>query len=71
MNMTHRVQVNVVRDTGQKDSVLRSKRMRISRRLMKKLFGEKADVLVLVPGESVESVVIQEKRKEGETREAL
>ena len=71
MNMTHRVQVNVVRDTGQKDSVLRSKRMRISRRFMKKLFGEKADVLVLVPGESVESVVIQEKRKEGETREAL
>ncbi len=71
MNMTHRVQVNVVRDTGQKDSVLRSRRMRISRRLMKKLFGEKADVLVLVPGESVESVVIQEKRKEGETREAL
>ena len=71
MNMTHRVQVNVVRDTGQKDSVLRSKRMRISQRLMKKLFGEKADVLVLVPGESVESVVIQEKRKEGETREAL
>ena len=71
MNMTHRVQVNVVRDTGQKDSVLRSKRIRISRRLMKKLFGEKADVLVLVPGESVESVVIQEKRKEGETREAL
>ena len=71
MNMTHRVQVNVVRDTGQKDSVLRSKRMRISRRLMKMLFGEKADVLVLVPGESVESVVIQEKRKEGETREAL
>ena len=45
--------------------------MRISWRLMKKLFGEKADVLVLVPGESVESVVIQEKRKEGETREAL
>ena len=62
--MTHCVQVNVMRNTGQKEPVLRSQRHRLPQRLVRWLFGTQADVLVLVPGKTVDSVLIREIGKE-------
>ena len=69
--MTHRLQVNMTRDTGQPARVLRSHRRKIPNRLMKLLFGGMSDVLVLVPGDSVSAVVIHEDRKEEPPRETV
>lgn len=68
--MNHCVQVNVTQESGQKEPVLRSRHQRLSRRLMRWLCGRQEDVLVLVPGKSVDSVVIREIGKE-KTNEAL
>ena len=69
--MTHSVQINVARDTGQKDYVLRCQQRKISQRLIRWLFGAKAEVLVLVPGKSVDSVLIREIGKEGTPHETV
>ena len=62
--MQHSVQVQVKREPRQGESVLRSLNRRLPQRLLRWLLGESADVLVLVPGQSVESIVI---RQHGET----
>ena len=69
--MTHSVQVNVTRDTGQKEPILRSQRRKLPQRLLRWLFGAQTNVLVLVPGKTVDSVLIREIGKDGNTHEAV
>ena len=69
--MTHSIQVNVTRDTDQKEPVLRSLRRKMPQRLARWLFGSQFDVLVLVPGRTVDSVLIREVGKDGSSHESV
>lgn len=58
--MKHKVCINVTDANGQKQTVLRGGVRNIPRRILRALIGENTKVLVLTPGESVESVEIHE-----------
>jgi len=61
MNLQHKVQINVARKDGsQKKAVIKSGVSKIPQRLLNFLFGEFTEVLVLTPGQSVQSVEIHE-----------
>ena len=69
--MTHCVQVNVTRSTGQREPILSSQHRKLPLRFIRWLIGPQADVLVLVPGKTVDSVLIREIGKEGSPHEAI
>lgn len=60
MALKHRVRINVRDERGQKQPVLRSGTARIPKRLVKWLFGDFCEVLVLTPGKTVDEVEIHE-----------
>ena len=60
MKMRHKVCINVTDVNGQKQTVLRGGVRNIPRKILNALLGENTKVLVLTPGESVESVEIHE-----------
>ncbi|WP_394870342.1 hypothetical protein [Clostridium butyricum] len=60
MKMRHKVCINVTDVNGQKQTVLKGGVRNIPRRILTALLGENTKVLVLTPGESVESVEIHE-----------
>ena len=60
MALKHRVRINVRDEHGQKQSILRSGTARIPKRLVKWLFGDFCEVLVLTPGKTVDEVEIHE-----------
>lgn len=60
MHVKHRVQICVADNKGKKQKVLGSTRIRLPKRLLKWMFGEFCEVLVLTPGESVENIEIHE-----------
>lgn len=61
----HTVKINVANRSGEKKTVLTSTRLSIPQRLLRFLFGDFCQVLVLTPGETVEGIEINEKRKDG------
>lgn len=66
MNLQHKVQINVARKDGsQKKAVIKSGIIKIPQRLLNFLFGESTEVMVLTPGQSVQSVEIHEIGKGG------
>ncbi|MBU0278736.1 MULTISPECIES: hypothetical protein [unclassified Gemella] len=68
MNLKHRVCINVTDSGGNKKAVLRGGMRIIPRKIAQWLFGENLEILVLTPGQSVESVEIHEVKK-GEDRD--
>lgn len=68
MNLKHKVCVNITDPSGNPSPVIKSGTMQIRKRLLNFLFGEKVNVLVLSPGDSVETVEIRE-LKGGEASE--
>lgn len=58
--MKHKVCINVTDGNGQKKAVLKGGVRSIPQRILTALLGEKTKVLVLTPGESVESIEIHE-----------
>ena len=63
MGLSHKIRINVVDDDGNKETVLENGVCSLSYRLIRFLFGGSAQVLVLNPGQSVDSVeVFQVKR---------
>lgn len=58
--MKHKVCINVTDVNGQKQTVLRGGVRNIPKRILTALLGENTKVLVLTPGNSVESVEIHE-----------
>ncbi|HCW53401.1 MAG TPA: hypothetical protein DG753_06630 [Clostridium sp.] len=60
MKMKHKVCINVTDVNGQKQTVLRGGVRNIPKRILTALLGENTKVLVLTPGNSVESVEIHE-----------
>lgn len=60
MKLTHTVKINVADRKGNKQEVLRNTTLRLPKRILKLLFGDFEKMLVIVPGESVEEIVIEE-----------
>lgn len=60
MKFKHTVKVNIADKKGNKQEVLKSTTLRLPKRLLKLFFGDFEEMLVIVPGESVEGIVIQE-----------
>lgn len=58
--MRHKVCINVTDVNGKKQTVLRGGVRNIPKRILTAILGENTKVLVLTPGESVESVEIRE-----------
>ena len=70
MNLQHKVQINIARKDGsQKKAVIKSGISKIPQRLLNFLFGEFTEILVLTPGQSVQSVEIHEIVKGGTAHE--
>ncbi len=64
MKLKHKVKINVADRNGNKQRVLQSEHLSIPKRLLTFLFGEFCEVLVLMPGETVEGIEIKEMRGE-------
>lgn len=60
MKLQHRVQINVAHMGEDNQQVLRSRGKRMPQRLLRFLFGQYSEVLILNPGKSVRSVEIHE-----------
>ena len=62
MGLKHKVRINIADRNGNKKEVLQSRSMNLPKRLLKFLFGEFCEVLVLTPGETVKGIEIKELR---------
>lgn len=60
MRIKHKVCINIVKPGGTPSPVVRSGTMQIRKRILDFLFGQQVNVLVLSPGDSVQTVEIHE-----------
>ncbi|GFH40262.1 hypothetical protein [Pseudolactococcus insecticola] len=60
MGLKHKVQINVTDNKGNKQAVLKGGSRSIPKKLLNFILGESVELLVLTPGQSVESVEIHE-----------
>lgn len=58
--MKHKVCINIAKPGGTPTPVVRSGTVQIRKRLLDFLFGQQVNVLVLSPGDSVQTVEIRE-----------
>ncbi len=65
MSLKHKVTINVARPGGEKSPVIQSSRKTIRARMLDFLFGKKVSLLVITPGDSVETVEIKEIKEGG------
>ncbi len=61
----HTVRINVANRQGEKHEVLKSTRLSIPKRLLRFMFGDFCEMLILTPGETVTGVEINEIREGG------
>lgn len=64
MQIKHRVRINVADRNGNQQNVLESRKLRMPQRILRLLFGDSCEVLVLIPGKSVQGVEIEQLRGE-------
>ncbi|EAD4756081.1 hypothetical protein PQB00_002716 [Listeria monocytogenes] len=64
MKLKHRVCINVTDDAGNKETVLQGGIRNLPRKIAEWLFGKNMEILVLTPGQSIESVEIHEVKME-------
>ena len=65
MSLKHKVTINVAKSGGERSPVIESSRRTIRTRMLDLLFGKKASLLVITPGDSVETVEIKEIKEGG------
>jgi len=58
--MRHKVQINVADYHGNKQAVVSGTTVKIPQRILKMLFGELTEVMVITPGRTVEGIEIKE-----------
>lgn len=63
--MKHDLNV-IVSKAPKKDALISCKTITMRERVLRFLFGQKQQVVVLVPGRSIEDIFIYEMKKEGE-----
>ena len=61
--MKHKVCINIAKPDGSRTQVVKGGTMHIRKRLLDFLFGQKVSVLVLSPGDSVQTVEIHEMKE--------
>ena len=59
-NLRHKVQINIANRQGEKQKVVSGTTLRLPQRLLKMLFGDFTEVLVITPGKTVEGIEIKE-----------
>ncbi|WHL24304.1 hypothetical protein QLH62_04030 [Streptococcus iniae] len=64
MKLKHKVRIAVTDDVGNKETVLQGGIRNMPKKVAQWLFGENMEILVLTPGQSIESVEIHEVKKE-------
>ncbi len=69
MGIKHKVCINIAEKDGASSPVIRSGTMQIRKKLLDFLFGQQVNVLVLSPGDSVQTVEIRELKEGGNSRE--
>lgn len=62
--MTHKVSIRVSQ-TRQPNGIVSCKHISLREKLLNKLFGRQKDMLILIPGKSVESMSISESHDQG------
>lgn len=67
--MKHKVCINIAKPGGTLTAVIRSGTVQIRKRLLDFLFGQQVNVLVLSPGDSVQTVEIRELKEGGKNRD--
>lgn len=67
--MKHKVCINIVTPGGTLAPVVRSGTVQIRKRLLDFLFGQQVNVLVMFPGDSVQTVEIRELKEGGKDRD--
>ena len=67
--MKHKVCINIAKPGGTPTQVVRSGTVQIRKRLLDFLFGQQVNVLVLSPGDSVQTVEIRELKEGGKNRD--
>ena len=67
--MKHKVCINIAKPGGTLTPVVRSGTVQIRKRLLDFLFGQQVNVLVLSPGDSVQTVEIRELKEGGKDRD--
>lgn len=60
MTLKHRVCINVTDADGSRERVLKGGTLSLPQKIARWLFGEPTEILVLTPGQSVQSVEIRE-----------
>lgn len=68
--MKHKVCINIAKPGGTPTPVVRSGTVQIRKRLLDFLFGQQVNVLVLSPGDSVQTVEIRELKEGGKDYES-
>ena len=63
--MKHSVRINVADRNGHWERILQSSVLHIPKRLLRFLFGDFCEVVVLTPSQTVEGIEIHEIRSEG------
>ena len=69
MSLKHKVTINVAKPGGIRSPVLQSSSQTIRSKLLNLLFGEKVSLIVITPGDSVNTVVIKEIKEGGAENE--
>ena len=64
MRLKHKVTINVAKPGSCRDPVLTGGSRSLRERICRLLFGTKVGIMVLTPGDSVESVEIREVKEE-------
>ena len=65
MSLKHKVTIKVAKSGGEAGQVIESGRKTIRSKMLDMLFGKKVSLLVITPGDSVETVEIKEIREGG------
>jgi hypothetical protein len=58
--MTHALKIDVAKEGNTRGGVVRLKRLRLRERFMRWLFGDERTITFVIPGSTVESVIIAE-----------
>ena len=58
MGLSHKIRINVVDDDGGKETVLEGGICHLPHRLLRFIFGDMAEIMVLKPGTTVDSVEV-------------
>ena len=60
MELKHKIRINITRPDGEREAVLSGGSKSIRSKLLERLFGKEMGVLVITPGDSVQTIEIHE-----------